>query len=167
MKKICFKCKIEKEVSFFYKHSAMGDGYLGKCKDCAKNDSVIRYNKLSLNEDFVEKERERCREKYNRLNYYDYHKKSLIAKPWKDLSIYKNLHKKFKCEKGIELHHWNYNNEFLEDVFFMNIKSHRRLHKKLIFDNNLLIFKTKDGILLDSKEKHESFINTFLITMGA
>ena len=159
MKKTCFKCNVEKGVSEFYKHSAMSDGYLGKCKECTKNDSINRYNELSKNDSFLESERARGREKYKRLNYYESHKKSLIIKPWKDTSIYKRLHKKFKCEKGIELHHWNYNDEYLEDVFFMNIKSHRRLHKHLIFDNDLLIFKTKEGELLDSKEKHELFIN--------
>ena len=37
MKKICFKCLKKKDVSMFYAHKAMKDGYLGKCKQCQKD----------------------------------------------------------------------------------------------------------------------------------
>lgn len=36
--KRCFKCLCEKPMDEFYKHAAMGDGRLGKCKDCTKAD---------------------------------------------------------------------------------------------------------------------------------
>lgn len=45
--KRCFKCQCEKPLEDFYRHAAMGDGRLGKCKECTKND-VKRHRQENL-----------------------------------------------------------------------------------------------------------------------
>ena len=159
--KICFRCGIEKPLKDFYKHPKMGDGHLGKCKGCTKSDSKKKYYEKSEDAEWVEAERVRGREKYHRLNYKDRQEELNISKVWKSNSKYKSLANSLGLRgvKGIELHHWSYNEEHLEDVIKMDIKHHRRLHSHLFLDINKRIFKDVDGNYLNTKEKHLAYIN--------
>ena len=43
-KKICSKCKLEKDVCEFYKHSKYPNIYRGQCKKCMNNNSLSYYS---------------------------------------------------------------------------------------------------------------------------
>lgn len=158
--KVCFKCETMKPLSEYYKHKQMGDGLLGKCKDCTKNDTKQQTEINTSTPEGLEKERERHRSKYHRLNYIESQKIWDKNKPWKNSNVYKGLRKKYykDLDRSLELHHWNYNDEYLTDVFILNIRDHKNLHNSLSLDIEKRMFYLEDGVYLDTKEKHENYI---------
>lgn len=49
--KTCFKCQKTLPLEAFYKHKQMGDGHLGKCKECTKQDA--RNRRFGLNREKI------------------------------------------------------------------------------------------------------------------
>lgn len=170
--KICFKCNIDKPLYEYYKHKQMGDGHLNKCKDCTKKDTKETTEKLISTPEGLEKERERHREKYYRLNYKEKHKPSSEDKK-KAINRYnsrypekrkaKNISQRLiPLVKGNELHHWNYNIEFAKDVIELSPSDHAKIHRFIKYDQKTFMYKDLNGNLLDTKEKHEELINKVL-----
>lgn len=161
VKKVCFRCGYKKPLSEYYKHKQMSDGHLNKCKTCTNTDSKKRHKKITSTIEGIEKERARHCEKYHRLNYKNRQKVWDKNKPWKNSTVYKNLNRNLKIEKGYEFHHWCYDESLLTSGFILKTREHRIIHSYLDFIDELLIFKNKEtGEILNTKEKHESFIKS-------
>lgn len=170
MKK-CFKCGLEKPLSDYYKHKQMGDGHLNKCKECTKNDSTNHYIMKSTSPDFMEYERNRTRERYHRLGYRGKFKPTKQRQYETTLAFRSKFPEKYKCYsicskmkpkiEGSHMHHWNYSIEYARDVIELSVSNHATAHRHIIYDQERMMYRTKDGELLDTKERHLEYISQF------
>lgn len=164
--KICFKCGRELPLSEFYKHSQMADGHLNKCKECTKNDVKRNYEEKSQDEDWMEKERARGREKYKRLNYKDKpftHKTKRNVNPIEGETA-AALRRKGYSTSGKEAHHWNYNQP--KSVFLLSRKAHHKIHQWLIVNYDDKFCYTTDGEKLDTIEKATDYFKSVFDRYG-
>lgn len=144
----CTICGIIKEETFFYKNEYMPSGYANQCKECVKSRAKKRYEDLSNDESWMDKERLRGRLKYKKL-YSEIRYNS--KKPAICRSTRRFAKLRFDLLRTQELHHWNYN--YPKSFYILNIRHHHKIHKYLQYDDSSKCFYY-NGLLLDSIEKH-------------
>lgn len=164
--KICIRCKKEKKLSEFYVHKQMKDGHLNKCIDCCKEQAKDREKELRQNPEYIINERSRGRDKYKRLYTGSKPTSQIKAKsmanylskfPEKYLS--RNKSQRLKAiYSGNNLHHWNYGKGFEKDVIELRPKLHYLAHRFMVYDQERMMYRTLQGELLDTKQRHYDYI---------
>jgi len=170
MEKTCKKCGKTKDVFEFYGNHQMVGGCYNTCKECTREYAKKRRQRLQSDQNWVEKEKSRHREKYHRLGYRDRHKPSPKSK--------KRIMEKYKMKfpekivahrlsqsivrPGFHVHHWSYVVEHAKDVFYLTNEDHFTAHRFLIYDQERMQYRTTDGVLLDSRQAHEAYVSKMI-----
>jgi hypothetical protein len=103
--KRCFKCGVEKPISEFYKHPAMMDGHLNKCKNCCKQD--VRQNYIKNHDYYLqyEKKRNQSPERKAKQRQYMSKTKRKLYRIWKHMKArcYDPTNPRYYCygQRGI------------------------------------------------------------------
>lgn len=133
----------------------------------AKKQADERYKKLIQSTDYRKKEKFRAREKYHRLYKskvsVDKVKKRRIMSSYKSrypekISAHIKAQRIGPLYKGNHMHHWSYNDIHKKDVIELSMKNHYAAHCYLVYDQSKKMYRTENGELLDSKEKHYTYI---------
>lgn len=136
--KRCFKCGRELSPECFYRHPAMSDGHLNKCKDCTKDDN--RKNRASKHDYYIayDMKRDATPERKvallsARARYKNRHKDKILArnKAW---SRYRKIVGQQICgicgsKENVEMHHPDYSRP--RDVQWLCKRCHEALHAKV------------------------------------
>jgi len=173
--KECSKCKKVKPLDRFNKRKSTKDGLGSWCKECIKEyylensqhlkdyarkyrtenlqhikEHIKKYNRTSAGKATVKKER---------LNFIGrYPEKAKCTALW----VYFKTKNGVKVPSGYEFHHYSYKEEHHHDVIFLPKWLHKQIHRRIAYSQENKCYKSNNGVLLDTKEKHMFFIQKLI-----
>jgi hypothetical protein len=159
MKK-CSECKQWKAKAEFHKRTLSRDGLQPKCKKCSLKNYKIRY----INQ--AEERRKKSIE-YRKTHKTKHSAETCIKTRSKfpekrKASIYVTNHLP-KVFEGYERHHWCYREDSFLDVFLFTVKEHRLIHRFMLYDSEMLLYRVKEtGSLIYTREGASRFYNLIL-----
>lgn len=138
-KKRCFKCGEEKWLHAFYPHPMMGDGRLGKCKECAKKD--VRENRAAKRAQYSAYDQARFKrpERKAALKVYERNSRQRDPQKWKARqavahALRSGALKRLPCEvcghSKSQAHHEDYSKPL--DVRWLCFRHHREAHGQVV-----------------------------------
>lgn len=152
--KRCTHCgRVLPEGEFYRK----GGRLASWCKECSREQNRKIYDERMKDPEYVERERERQRDKWHRL--YAGKKSDVMLQKQR---LYPSLRSGRRATKsalpaGVELHHWNYN--LPKSLIVLPLGIHHRLHAiiKLNLQEGIYYY---DGRPLDTIEKHMAVVKS-------
>jgi hypothetical protein len=150
-KKVCSKCKEEKEICEFQKNSHSKDGYRSECSLCSKKrkELIPKEKLLTYFKNFREKNKKRLSEKQkiyyqNNIDKERYRNKKYWEKLNKDKPIIKpktkeelKLKRQEWIENNRELNKQKRRNKYKNDIFFKISHNVRNRVNKYLKSNNI------------------------------
>jgi len=61
---------------------------------------------------------------------------------------------------GQQKHHWSYHPEDAKNVFFLPVLIHHKYHRYMTYDQERMMYRTLEGVLLDTRESAEAYYAT-------
>lgn len=140
MKKVCSKCKLEKDIKEFFKDKRTKDGLYTACKKCHQLYSLDpkrvkknkKYQKVYRK---VDKNKIRSREYHKNYHFLIINdiRKKFLCRQQTNKFVREGIIKKLPCavcgKLKSQAHHKDYNNS--KDVIWLCIKHHAELHQEL------------------------------------
>ena len=111
--KECFKCGVLLPLSEFYSHKHMRDGYLNKCKKCAKNDSTNHRNSnlekiRKYDRDRGSRQSPEYLKNWRNTHPNQYKAQTMVGNAIRDKKLFRKPCETCGSEERIHAHHDNY-----------------------------------------------------------